>query len=59
MGTTKRYGVIVGSRSVLTVIADSEAEARRKASRQLNKPGRHRIRERWVKEGRRVRSKSE
>jgi hypothetical protein len=56
MGTT-RYSVIVGNRRIMTVIADSEAEAKRKAERQLNKPGRYRIKRRWEEEGCRVRVK--
>jgi len=50
----KRYGVIVGKSRVMSVYADDEAEAKRKARRQLDKPGRRRIGRRWQEEGERV-----
>jgi len=50
----KRYGVIVGESRVMSVYADDEAEAKSKARRQLDKPGRRRIGRRWREEGERV-----
>ena len=50
----KRYGVIVGKSRVMSVYADDEAEAKSKARRQLDKPGRRRIGRRWREEGERV-----
>jgi hypothetical protein len=49
-----RYAVIVSQFRALSVYADSVEEAKEKAHRQLDKPGRRGIYRRWKEHGEKV-----
>jgi len=57
--TTKRYVAIYGKNGrIVSVIADSEDEARRRIREQLDRPGRRDALKRWQADGERIRIES-
>ena len=51
----KRYAAYIGGARVLSVIADTEDEARERVREQLNRPGRRGHLRAWINNGEEVR----
>ena len=57
--TTKRYIALAGrNMRILSVIADSEDEARRLIREQLNRPGRRQLLKRWQNSGEQIKTEA-
>ena len=53
--TTKKYVALAGNMRILSVIAESKDEARRRIREQLNRPGRRQYLKRWKDDGEQIR----
>lgn len=57
--TTKRYIALYGRNTcILSVVADSEDEARQRIREQLNRPGRRQLLKRWQDDGEQIKAEA-